>query len=79
MSKLKLVSGVDRKAKIEDLEGGELFEYQGDIYMVLSQHGPLARGLPAEMVFLTNMNKHEATSLHKGTEVYKIEGELIIK
>jgi len=79
MSKLKLVSGVDRKAKIEDLEGGDLFEYQGDIYMVLSQHGALARGLPAGTLLLANMNKYEATSLHKGTEIYKIEGELIIK
>ncbi len=75
-----MVNGVaERKAKIGDLENGDVFEHQGDVYMVLANRVSVAKDLATDTMLLGNLSKYTITSLHKGTEVFKVEAELVLK
>ena len=80
MSKLIMVNGVaERKAKIGDLENGDVFEHQGDVYMVLASRVSATKDRAADTMLLGNLSKYTITALHKGTEVFKVEAELVLK
>lgn len=79
MGKLKLVSGANRHATVADLAPGDVFEYQGDIFMMVEQDGAMATMLEPGTRLLVNLSTFKTGSLHMGSEVYQVDAELVLK
>ncbi len=75
MSKLKITSGLSRKSTVEDLELGEVFEYQGDACLCVRAPVDLA----SDMASVLNLTTFTVVLINKRAEIFKLDAELQIK
>ncbi len=75
MARLKIVSGLSRKSTAEDLDLGQVFEYQGDAYLCVKTPVDLAPGMVAAL----NLTTFTVVPINKGTAIFRLEAELHIK
>lgn len=75
MARLQIVSGLNRKATVGDLELGEVFEHQGDAYLCVKVPVDLAPGMGAAL----NLTTFTVEPINMGTAIFKLDAELQIK